>query len=152
MRKRTKRKMWNLVDPIAHAIAGAGITTRNALDKLRLAEYAALDAMIRGHGTVQDWKTLTDVLNLTETMGRGGVGPEVLPVCTKAQESLKKAAMRYQNTMRMGLDGQGITALRDLIEYADLQQSSISRAELEKWIVLTRAHLVNKIKDVVELV
>lgn len=152
MKKRTKRKMWNLVDPIAHAIAGAGITTRDALDKLRLAEYAALDAMIRGHGTVQDWKTLTDVLNLTETMGRGGVGPEVLPYCQTAQESLKKAAIRYQNTMRMGLDGQGITALRELIEYADLQQSSISRAELEKWIVLTRAHLVNKIKDVVELV
>jgi len=144
--------MWNLVDPIAHAIAGAGITTRDALDKLRLAEYAALDAMIRGYGTVQDWKTLTDVLNLSETMARGGVGPEVLPYCATAQESLKKAALRYQSTMRMGLDGQGITALRNLIEYADLQQSSISRNELEKWIVLTRAHLVNKIKDVVELV
>jgi hypothetical protein len=144
--------MWNLVDPIAHAIAGAGIITRNALDKLRLAEYAALDAMIRGYGTVQDWKTLTDVLNLSETMARGGVGPEVLPYCATAQESLKKAALRYQSTMRMGLDGQGITALRNLIEYADLQQSSISRNELEKWIVLTRAHLINKIKDVVELV
>ena len=152
MRKRTKRKMWNLIDPIAHAIAGAGITTRDALDKLRLSEYAALDAMIRGFGTVQDWKTLTDVLNLAETMGRGGIGPEVLPICEAAQESLRKAALRYQTTMRMGLDGQGITALRDLIEYADLQQSSISRNELEKWIVKTRAHLINKTKDVVELI
>jgi hypothetical protein len=152
MRKRTKRKMWNLIDPIAHAIAGAGITTRDALDKLRFTEYAALESMMRGYGTVQDWKTLTDVLNLSETMARGGVGPEVLPYCATAQESLKKAALRYQSTMRMGLDGQGITALRNLIEYADLQQSSISRNELEKWIVLTRAHLVNKIKDVVELV
>lgn len=152
MRKRTKRKMWNLVDPIAHAMMGAGITTRDALDKLRLTEYAALDSMMRGYGTVQDWKTLTDVLNLAETMARGGVGPEVLPYCATAQESLKKAALRYQSTMRMGLDGQGITALRNLIEYADLQQSSISRNELEKWIILTRAHLVNKIKDVVELV
>ena len=85
-------------------------------------------------------------------MARGGVGPEVLPYCATAQKSLKKAALRYQSTMRMGLDGQGITALRNLIEYADLQQSSISRNELEKWIVLTRAHLINKIKDVVELV
>lgn len=131
---------------------GAGITTRDALDKLRLTEYAALDSMMRGYGTVQDWKTLTDVLNLAETMARGGVGPEVLPYCATAQESLKKAALRYQSTMRMGLDGQGITALRNLIEYADLQQSSISRNELEKWIILTRAHLINKIKDVVELV
>lgn len=152
MRKRTKRKMWHLIDPVAHAIAGAAITTRDALDKLRLVEYAALDAMIRGCGTVQDWKTLTDVLNLAETMGRGGVGPEVLPICEVAQESLRKAALRYQTTMRMGLDGQGIKALRDLIEYADLQQTSISRNELERWIVKTRAHLVNKTKDVVELV
>lgn len=152
MRKRTKRKMWNLVDPIVHAMAGAAITTRDALDKLRLKEYAALDSMTRGCGTVHDWKTLSDVLNLSETMARNGVGPEVLPCCAIVQASLKKAALRYQSTMKMGLDGQGITALRNLIEYADLQQSSISRNELEKWIVLTDAHLVNKIKDVVELV
>ena len=152
MRKKTKRKViWNLVNPITHAIVGAAITHRDRLDKLRLLEYSALDAITRGQGTVQDWRTLVDVLNLSETMGRAGVGAEVLPVCKKAQDSLHKAALRYQETMRMGLDGEGIKAIRDLIEYADLQQSSIARSEFEKYIQKTKDYIRSHGKQVVEI-
>jgi hypothetical protein len=152
MRKRTKRKIWNLIDPITHAIVGAAITHRERLDKLRMLEYSALDAITRGQGTVTDWRTLVDVLNLSEMMGKGGVGPEVLPVCQKAQESLHKAAMRYQETMKMGLDGVGIQAIRELIEYADLQQSSIPRSEFEKYIQKTKNYIKSHGDKVVEIV
>jgi hypothetical protein len=151
MRKKTRRKHWNLIDPIQHSIVGAAITSRDKLDKLRLLEYSALDAITKGSGTVQDWRTLVDVLNLSETMARGGIGVEVLPVCEKAQESLHKAAMRYQETMRMGLDGEGIKAIRDLIEYADLQQSSISRSEFERYIQKTKDYIKSHGKQVVEI-
>ena len=151
MRKKTKRKVWNLIDPLTHAIVGAAITQREKLDKLRLLEYSALDAMTKGAGTVTDWRTLVDVLNLAECMGRGGVGPEVLPICEKAQESLHKAAMRYQETMQMGLDGVGIKAIRDLIEYADLQQSSISRSEFERYIQKTKDYIRSHGDKVVEI-
>lgn len=151
MRKRTKRKMWNLLDPIAHAIVGAAITPRKTLDKLRFLEYSALDAITKGHGTVQDWRTLVDVLNLSEVMAKGGLGPEVLPVCAQAQEALHKAAMRYQETMRMGLDGPGIQAIRELIEYADLQQASISRAEFEMYVKKTRDYIKSNSDRVVEI-
>ena len=151
MRKRTKRKIWNLIDPITHAIVGASITHRERLDKLRLLEYSALDALIKGSGTVQDWRTLVDVLNLSEMMGKNGVGPEVLPICQTAQESLHKAAMRYQETMRMGLDGQGIQAIRDLIEFADLQQGSISRSEFERYIQKTKDYIKSHGDKVVEI-
>lgn len=125
MRKRTKRKVWNLIDPLTHAIVGAAITQRDKLDKLRLLEYSALDAITKGSGTVQDWRTLVDVLNLSEMMARGGIGPEVLPVCEKAQKSLHEAAIRFEKTSKLGLSGEGIQAVRDLIAFADLQQSSI---------------------------
>ena len=151
MRKTTKRKRWNLIDPLTHAIVGAAITQRDKLDQLRLLEYSALDAITKGQGTVQDWRTLVDVLNLSETMAKNGVGPEVLPICQKAQDSLHKAALRYQETMRMGLDGEGIKACRDLIEYADLQQSSISRSEFERWIQKTKNYIKSNNKQVVEI-
>ena len=151
MRKRTKRKVWNLIDPITHAIVGAAITHRDKLDKLRMLEYSALDAITKGQGTVTDWRTLVDVLNLAEMMGKNGVGPEVLPICEKAQNSLHKAAMRYQETMRMGLDGEGIKACRDLIEYADLQQGSISRSEFERYIQKTKDHIRSNSNLVVEI-
>ena len=151
-RKKTKRKHWNLLDPSAHAIVGAAITPRATLDKLRFLEYSALDAITKGMGTVQDWRTLVDVLNLSEVMGKAGLGPEVLPVCAKAQEALHKAAMRYQETKRMGLDGPGIQAIRDLIEYADLQQASISRSEFEKYVLKTRNYIKSNSDRVVEIV
>ena len=151
MRKTTKRKHWNLIDPITHAIVGAAITHRDKLDKLRMLEYSALEAITKGQGTVADWRTLVDVLNLAEMMGKNGVGPEVLPICEKAQNSLHKAAMRYQETMRMGLDGEGIKAIRDLIEYADLQQGSISRSEFERYIQKTKDHIRSNSNLVVEI-
>ncbi len=151
MRKRTKRKVWNLIDPLTHAIVGAAITQRDKLNKLRTLEYAALDAITRGKGTITDWRTLVDVLNLSEMMGKNGIGPEVLPICEKAQESLHKAAMRFQGTKKMGLDGQGIQAIRDLIEYADLQQSSISRSEFERYIKKTKDYIRSHGDKVVEI-
>ena len=151
MRKTTKRKHWNLIDSVTHAIIGAAITQRDKLDKLRMLEYSALDSMTKGSGTVTDWRTMVDVLNLAEMMGKNGIGPEVLPICEKAQNSLHKAAMRYQETMRMGLDGEGIKACRDLIEYADLQQGSISRSEFERYIQKTKDHIRSNSNLVVEI-
>jgi hypothetical protein len=151
MRKRTKRKIWNLIDPIQHGIIGAAITQRDKLDKLRMLEYSALESITKGNGTIHDWRVLVDVLNLSEMMGKNGVGPEVLPICQTAQTSLHKAAMRYQETMQMGLDGEGIKACRDLIEYADLQQGSISRSEFERYIQKTKDYIRSHGDKVVEI-
>ena len=151
MRKHTRRKHWNLVDPIAHAIAGAAITTKEHLDKLMLLELSSLDAMTHGRAGTSDWKDLTDVLNLCETMAKGGIGPEALPYCEVAEEALKQAAYRYQQTMKMGLSGTGLTAMKHLLEYHQLQRISISRSEYERWIQKTRNKILSKAKDVVEI-
>lgn len=151
MRKTTKRKHWKLLDPIRHAILGAGITQEHLLDKLRLTELAALDAMTKGWGTVQDWQELVDMMNISEVMSMDGVGPEALPFCQRAQDALQEAAFRYQNTMRMGLTGEGINALREVFEYHDLQRRSIPRSEYEKYIIKTRQRIASKAREVVVL-
>jgi hypothetical protein len=38
MRKRTIRKVWQLIDPIKHAISGAAITPQAERDRLLLRE------------------------------------------------------------------------------------------------------------------
>lgn len=150
-RKQTRRKIWNLVNPIGHAMVGAAITPRHLLDKLRLTEWSALESMTKGQGTIQDWRTLVDVLNLAEMFGRQGIGAEVLPICEKAQDGLHKAALRYQSTMQMGLDGPTIEALRHLIEYADLQQGSVPRSEFERLVEKTRNYIKGNSNRVVEI-
>lgn len=84
-------------------------------------------------------------------MGRAGVGPEVLPVCEKAQKALHEAALRFQKTGKLGLSGEGIQACRDLIEFADLQQSSIARSEFEKYIQKTKDYIRSHGKQVIEI-
>ena len=152
MRKQTKRKVWNLIDPITHAVVGASITHRDKLDKLRMLEYSALDSMTKGVGTVSDWRTLVDVLNLAEMMAKGGVGPEALPICEIAQDSLHKAAIRFLETKKMGLDGVGIKAITELIEYADLQQGSIPRSQFEMFIQKTKNYIRSNGDRVVEII
>jgi hypothetical protein len=115
-------------------------------------EYSALEAMTKGQGTIHDWRTLVDVLNLSETMARNNIGKdEVMPVCQKAQDALHQASERYQKTKKMGLSGEGIQAVRDLIEYADLQQSSISRSDFEKYIQKTKDYIRSNGNLVVEI-
>jgi len=151
MRKRTRRKHWGLLNPINHAITGVAMIDREALNKLRLLELTALEAMVKGNGTVSDWRTLVDVLNLTEMMANQGIGPEALETCAKAQEELHKAAIRYEETKKMGLSAIGIQAIRDLLEYADLQQGSIHRSEFEKMIKKTKDYIKSRNNMVVEI-
>lgn len=150
MRKRCKRKVWSTdINPVAHAIAGAAITDRESLNLLRAREYAALDEMIHGRGTLAHWQTLTDLLNLSEMMARQGIGIEVLDACKAAQEALVNAGKRFEKTGKFGFDGLGIQAIRDLIEYADLQQSSIPRSQFEKLIAKTRNYMASNVDKIV---
>lgn len=151
-RKKCKRKVWSTeINPIAHAMAGASIADKESLDKLRLCELSAIDAMTKGMGTTEDWRWLVDVINIAEMMGKEGIGPEVLPYCQEAQTAMLEAAQRYQTTKKMGLSGAGIKAIHDVWEFHDLQRTSIARSEYEKMIRKTANHIKGKGKDVVEI-
>ena len=152
MRKQCRRKVWSTaINPISHAIAGAAITDESSLNKLRLGELSALEAMRMGKGTLEDWRLLVDMLNITQTFIRHGIGPEAREDCQKAQESLYNAAKRYEKTKQMGLDGQGIGALQNVHEWHDLQRTSVARSVYEDMIEKTRNYIKSKGKEVVEI-
>ena len=150
-RKRCKRKVYPLLNSLAHGLAGAAISDKQSLDKLRLCELSAIDAMTKGMGTPEDFRWLADVINIGETMGKNGIGPEILPYCQKAQTELLAAARRYQDTGKMILSGVGIRAIKDVWEYHDIQRTSIARSEYEKMIRKTANYIKSHGKDVVEI-
>lgn len=152
MRKQCRRKVWSTaINPISHAMAGAAITDESSLNKLRLGELSALEAMRTGKGTLEDWRLLVDMLNITQTFIRHGIGPEAREDCQKAQESLYNAAKRYEKTKQMGLDGQGIGALQNVHEWHDLQRTSVARSVYEDMIEKTRNYIKSKGREVVEI-
>lgn len=135
MRKRTVRKIWQTVNPIEHAMAGASITPRDKLDKLLARELSSLEAIVKGHGDLVSWNDLVNANNLAEELALMGVGkPEVMPVVIECQQHLIEAARRFQTTGKMGLSGPAIQAMRSMLEYHDLQRASIARSQYEEAI------------------
>ena len=140
-RKRTVRRVWQLVNPIKHAKDGASLIPREELDKLLMRELSALDDFTSGRASLQQWFDLANVVNLCETLAHENVGPEALESCATAQDALIEAAKRFQRTQKFGLSGIGIQAMRDVIEWHDLQRSSINRSRYEQAIRLTAARI-----------
>lgn len=138
MRKRTRRKVYALVNPIALAIDGAAITNDAALNTLRAVELSAIEAIAKGAGTENDLRVVQDMANLAEVMARDGVGPEVLTPTLDAQEHLKEAYLRWRSTRRVVATGLGLESFRELFRWHDLQRTSISRGEYERYIARTR--------------
>jgi hypothetical protein len=141
MRKRCNRKVWALLNPIQHAKEGAAITPRETLNTLLIRELASLDAFTKGSARMAEWSDMVNVNNLAQTLAGMGVGREALRDCHDAEHALIDAARRYQETKRMGLSGPGITALRNVVEWHDLQRSSIPRSQYEEAIRLTAARI-----------
>lgn len=151
-RKRTRRRVWNLINPLRHAIEGAAVTPESALDGLRVRELAAIDAFVRGSATVGDWSDVNAMLSLAETMARAGIGrDEVLPVCAAAQVHLIEAARRYEKIGRMGTSGPGLESFRELFRWHDLQRQSVSRGEYDKAIQTTCNRIKSQAPEVVAL-
>lgn len=149
MKKRCNRKVWSTsIDTITHAITGAAITDSVALNKVRMLELSAIDNFVNGRASLQDWRAVVDMLNVCEMMAKSGIGPEAIPHCEQATQSLHNAAMRYEKTKKMGLDGLGLTAIKEVHEYHDLQRTSISRSEYEKMIKKTADYIKSKGKEV----
>lgn len=151
MRKRTRRKVWGLLNPIQHAIEGAAIVPAELLAPLRLRELAAIEAFRTGKAGLQEWHDINTMHNLCETMARQGIGPEALEACEQCQEHLIEAARRFEATGKMGTSGPGLQCFRDVFEYHDLQRQSVARATYDQMIRLATARIKSGAPNVVTL-
>lgn len=141
MRKATKRKIWNRIDPVAHAIAGASKIDEASLNILRMNELAAIDSMAHGQGTLTDYRVLADMLNVSERMAANNIGPEAMEACAPFNDELALMAERFERTKKLGFSGMGLALARDVYEYHDLQRQSITRAEYERMIQKTADYI-----------
>ena len=152
MRKHCKRKRRPLLtDPVGFVVEGAAITSQAMLDKLRIRDLAAIEACVKGHGGLQEWSDINAIQSIAETMALGGIGPEALPACQAAEKALWDCARQFEDRQTMILRADGIKAFRELYEYHDLQRTSISRAEYERWIQKAANRVRSKGKGVVTL-
>jgi hypothetical protein len=151
MRKKTRRKIYELVNPVLWAMQGAAITDKASCDKLALGELSAIESIAKGSGTVWEFRLLADMLNLCERMAENGIGPEALAPCEAFNDELSGMAERYEKTGKMLFTGAGLQLAREVQEYHDLQRQSITRSEYERMIKKTADYIRSNGHRVVNL-
>jgi hypothetical protein len=143
-RKRTRRKVYQLVNPITHAIAGACITDTAALDKIRLSELTSLEAFRTGHATKHDWRVLADMLNVSETLARDGIGPEAMGANLSAQEALGAVQDRSKQHNGRRVRVRGPATLVDQPQQARRRHPPHGRAHRQRPYQREGLHLMSK--------
>ena len=120
--------------PVTHAMAGAAITDKESLDVLRRGENGSMAAFKSGTATKADWNNINTVVRLAESMANAGIGPEVMVHVKIAEMHLLDAQERFMRLGKMGSTALGLQSFQDIIEYHDLQRTSVARSVYEKHI------------------
>ena len=120
--------------PVTHAIVGASITDEESLDILRKKENGSIEAFRNGAAAPHDWNNINAVVQLAESMAAANIGPEVMVHVKIAEMHLIDAHDRYKRIGKMGSTGPGLQSFQDIIEYHELQRTSVSRSVYESHI------------------
>ena len=135
MRKQTRRKIWDTsLNPVTHAMVGAAITDDESLEILRKKERGSMEAFRNGTANKHDWNNINAVVQLAESMANAGIGPEVVVHVKIAEMHLIDAHERYKRIGKLGSTGPGLQSFQDIIEYHELQRTSVARSVYEKHI------------------
>ncbi len=117
-----------------HAMVGASITDEESLEFLRKKERGSLAAFKSGTAVPHDWNNINAVVQLAESMADANIGPEVMVHVKIAEMHLIDAHDRYKRIGKMGSTGPGLQSFQDIIEYHELQRTSVARSVYEKHI------------------
>ena len=123
-------------NPIWRALNQRSMPATRQVD-LALEANLALADVLRGHGTPADLDTIAVCANVSLVLAERGYGPENEPKIIEAQEAIVRTRSRAKKlTGRIGLDGLGMQALRDLLaihhqQIAHATVADVSDATLE---------------------
>lgn len=151
-RKKCRRKVRPLMaDLMDYVTKGVTMIDGEMLDKLRAVDAKMLSAFREQRATLTDYLHAVDIMNLTEYMGRRGVGPEALEATDRLHGYLVEAAKRFEETGVMVLAEEGLTALKDVYEYHDLQRQCVDRATFERFLTGCKNYILSAGHKVVKL-
>jgi hypothetical protein len=150
-RRRKRSRYAQVATPMDVALYQAMVTPKANLDQLRLIELSSLDSITHGCAKWHDVQRLADACNLGQTLCEFNVGKaEAGPALIAAEMAIIQCAARLERTGKIGLTGEELQAVREMLEYVALQRASISRRELLRAIELT-AQRIKQNHGVVDL-
>jgi hypothetical protein len=128
-------------NPVWRALNRTALPAAKQVD-LALAANLALAEVLRGEGTRDDLDTIAVCANVSLVLSETGYGPENEAKIIDAQEAIMRARMRAKKmTGRIGLDGLGLQALRDLLAIHDQQMAAATTADVTAALLEVRKRM-----------
>lgn len=146
MRKRTKRKVWGLINPISMAVEGAAVSEGSQVERLRMGELSALESFRIGKAVESDWHLLSVMTSISALMAYEMKTPEPLAAARRAQKALDSIEERFKRTGRWGTSGEELNALREMYEYHDAQRTGVARSVYESAIFRSKGVLQDPVR------
>lgn len=134
MKKRTKRKVRPLLNPLHLAMTRVRGLSDGVLCDLRLMELSSIDAIATGIGDQKDISMLSGMAKLSEMMAGQGIGVEGLQVAIDAQVAIESIVERQNRLGKVGASMAELDALRSAFEVHDAQRQMLSHGEYEKFL------------------
>lgn len=141
-RKRGRRRpIMVSMDPLAKLAPAPKAERDLVIGRFR----SDLEAMARGQDpTVDDWRDLSDVVNLVETLAlvQGLLDIDAtMPAVRAATAAMVAAAHRFKTTGRFGLDGPGLQALREVVDTYEAAAAGFTRYVMTEATRLTQERI-----------
>jgi hypothetical protein len=136
-----RRAVAITTNPVWRALNRTALPAAKQVD-LALAANLALADVLRGDGTRDDLDTIAVCANVSLVLSETGYGPENETKIIEAQEAIMRARMRAKKlTGRIGLDGLGLQALRDLLAIHDQQMAAATTADVTAALLEVRTRM-----------
>jgi hypothetical protein len=102
---------------------------------LNIAYWLAMNTMLTGASTEQDWSVVVCALNIALILTERGLGAEFEPYMVKALTGAFRAKIRGDRTGVWRFDGEAINDIRAALEIHDEQVKIANRLELREAIL-----------------
>ena len=113
--------------------------------------YLALESIERAPSpTEADWRILSDVVNLMETMLVHGIVTDEEGIKERGKAAMAIAGARYLEGKRMGFDGAGIQAMRALIADMGEIMAQLPHREIVKVHIATEKRIAEIVRGKVK--
>ena len=107
-----------------------GLTLEQIVD-IKFSTRLALQTMINGNSTDNDWGMIAGAINLALILSEQGYGVEHEDLFIRAQEALVRSHIRGKRTGIWRFDGAGLQDIRDAIELHEAQCDIVSIGDIE---------------------
>lgn len=92
--------------------------------------WLCMTTMLAGHGNEETWGVIVKNLNVAMILTELGYGEELLPLVKDAMAGAFRAQLRAKRTGRWGFDGPAAAAIREALQYHQVQLQAASKAHV----------------------